>query len=140
MVLMLENAWYSVISPEMCAQILWRDSSRASEAAEQLNLTAQDLKRFGIIDEIIQEPLGGAQRDPQAVAARMKDSILQHLAELDHTDAETLRDQRNERFRRIGAFEVMVEEELFSDNGADPGPTTTPEVKEQSATEGEGPA
>ena len=74
-VLMLENAWYSVISPEMCAQILWRDSSRAPEAAEQLKLTAQDLKGFGIVDEIIEEPLGGAQRDPKAVAARMKQAF-----------------------------------------------------------------
>lgn len=139
-VLMLENAWYSVISPEMCAQILWRDSSRAPEAAEQLKLTAQDLKGFGIVDEIIEEPLGGAQRDPKAVAARMKQAILRHLAELDAIDVDTLCELRNQRYRRIGAFEVQVENGLLS-NAADdnPGPTETPERIEQTATEGEGP-
>src|SRR5690606_41079412 len=78
-VLMLENAWYSVISPEMCAQILWRDVKRAPEAAQSLRLTAKDLLELGVIDEVIPEPMGGAHRDPQAVAASMNEAILRHL-------------------------------------------------------------
>ena len=64
-VLMMENAWYSVISPEMCAEILWKDTSKAPEAAAVLRLGAEDLLEFGIVDEVIAEPLGGAHRDPE---------------------------------------------------------------------------
>lgn len=103
-VLMLENSWYSVISPEMCAQILWRDSSRAEEAAELLCLTADSLLRFGIVDEVISEPLGGAQRDPQTVAASIKEAILRHLAHLVLYEPDRLVEERLARYRAVGAF------------------------------------
>lgn len=110
--LMLENAWYSVISPEMCAQILWRDTSRAPEAAELLRLTAADLKEFGIVDEVIPEPLGGAHRDPEAVASAMKEAILRHLGEIEHLPPDELVRTRHERYRRIGSFTELTEEEM----------------------------
>ncbi|HLS90193.1 MAG TPA: acetyl-CoA carboxylase carboxyl transferase subunit alpha, partial [Limnochordia bacterium] len=102
-VLMLENAWYSVISPEMCAQILWRDVKRAPEAAQSLRLTAKDLLELGVIDEVIPEPMGGAHRDPQAVAASMKEAILRHLAQLDQESPDELVEKRIARYRRLGA-------------------------------------
>lgn len=81
-VLMLEHSIYSVISPEGCASILWRSADKVKEATEALKLTAQDLRKLGVIDEIIAEPLGGAHRDPQAAIERVGDSILKHLKEL----------------------------------------------------------
>lgn len=100
--LMLENAWYSVISPEMCAQILWKDTGRAAEAAEVLHLTAADLRALGIIDEVLSEPLGGAHRNPQQVSATMKEAIIRHLDELATIPADQLVRQRLARFRKIG--------------------------------------
>lgn len=111
-VLMLENAWYSVISPEMCAQILWRDSSRASEAAGLLRLTASDLEQFGIVDEVISEPLGGAHRDPGSVAAGMKAAIGRHLSEVEQNTTDKRLALRHDKYRKIGAFSEMTEEEL----------------------------
>jgi acetyl-CoA carboxylase carboxyl transferase subunit alpha len=101
-VLMLENAWYSVISPEMCAQILWKDTARAEDAAAVLRLTASDLLRLGVIDEVLSEPLGGAHRDPAATAATMKEAILRHLSELSRIPSSQLIARRLERYRRIG--------------------------------------
>lgn len=101
-VLMLENAWYSVISPEMCAQILWKDTARAEDAAAVLHLTAPDLLRMGVIDEILPEPLGGAHRDPTAVAATMKSAISRHIAELSQIPTTQLIAERLERYRKIG--------------------------------------
>ncbi|NLN28149.1 MAG: acetyl-CoA carboxylase carboxyltransferase subunit alpha [Firmicutes bacterium] len=111
-VLMLENAWYSVISPEMCAQILWRDTSRAAEAAKLLRLTAADLAEFGIVDEVIPEPLGGAHRDPEKVAAAMKEAIVRHLSALDGLSKDELLSARHEKYRKIGAYTVRTEDEL----------------------------
>ena len=99
---MLENAWYSVISPEMCAQILWKDTARAEDAAAVLRLTASDLLRLGVIDEVLSEPLGGAHRDPAATAATMKEAILRHLSELSRIPSSQLIARRLERYRRIG--------------------------------------
>src|SRR5690554_4905576 len=73
-VLMLENAWYSVISPEMCAEILWKDTSRAPEAAGVLRLTAKDLAQLGVIDEVVEEPMGGAHRDREGTGQRVKEA------------------------------------------------------------------
>ncbi|MGI6082541.1 MAG: acetyl-CoA carboxylase carboxyltransferase subunit alpha [Limnochordia bacterium] len=101
-VLMLENAWYSVISPEMCAQILWKDTARAEDAAAVLRLTAPDLLEMGVIDEVLPEPLGGAHRDPAATAATIKAAIVRHLAELSQTPSSQLIAKRLERYRRIG--------------------------------------
>jgi len=99
----LENAYYSVISPEGCAAILWKDSSKAAEAAEVLKLTAQDLLGLGIIDEIIPEPLGGAHRDPQKMAGVLKEAINRNLKELEVLNKEELLKLRYKKFRNIGA-------------------------------------
>jgi len=104
-ILILENAYYSVISPEGCAAILWRDSSKAPEAAEALKLTAKDLLKFGIIDEIIPEPLGGAHRDPKMTADNIKQAIKRNLNELCQISIERLLKLRYEKFRKIGVFE-----------------------------------
>ncbi|MBM3249578.1 MAG: acetyl-CoA carboxylase carboxyltransferase subunit alpha [Candidatus Omnitrophica bacterium] len=103
-VCVLENAYYSVISPEGCAAILWKDGSKAPEAAEVLKLTAQDLLKMGIIEEIIPEPMGGAHRDPQKTADNVKDAILRNLRELKQLDKEGLLKARYKKFRSIGAI------------------------------------
>lgn len=99
----LENAYYSVISPEGCAAILWKDSSKASEAAEVLKLTAQDLLKMGIIDEVVPEPLGGAHRDPQKMAATVKEAINKNLKELKSLSTNELLKLRYKKFRDMGA-------------------------------------
>lgn len=104
-VLMLEHSWYSVISPEGCAAILWRDSAKAPEAAEALKPTAEDLLSLGIIDRIIPEPAGGAHNDPKEAARLVKEQILVCLAELGQKDVDTLLRERLEKYRRMGAFE-----------------------------------
>lgn len=101
-VCVLENAYYSVISPEGCAAILWKSSIKADEAAEALKLTAPDLLRFGIIDEIIKEPLGGAHRNPQQTADNIKESLLHNLKDLSRIPKDELIDKRYDKFRKIG--------------------------------------
>jgi acetyl-CoA carboxylase carboxyl transferase subunit alpha len=101
-VCVFENAYYSVISPEGCAAILWKSSSRAPDAAEALRLTAPDLLKFGIIDEMIPEPLGGAHHDPQAAAYALKTSLLHHLDELEAIPVKQLLEARYQKFRSIG--------------------------------------
>ncbi len=98
----LENSYYSVISPEGCAAILWKDGAKAPQAAEVLKLTGPDLLKMGLIDEIIPEPLGGAHRDAQKVAANVKESILKNLKELDALDKEALLKSRYKKFRAMG--------------------------------------
>jgi len=98
----LENAYYSVISPEGCAAILWKNSAKAPEAAEVLKLTGKDLLELGIIDEIVKEPLGGAHRDPELSAQNIKESLLKNLQELSKLSKEKLIEDRYEKFRRIG--------------------------------------
>jgi acetyl-CoA carboxylase carboxyl transferase subunit alpha len=99
---MLEHAVYSVISPEGCASILWRDSGRASEAAQAMKITATDLQRFGIIDQVVPEPPGGAHSDHEALF-RSLDAILdRQLRELGETDPASLPAARYEKFRRMG--------------------------------------
>jgi acetyl-CoA carboxylase carboxyl transferase subunit alpha len=101
-VLMLEHAVYSVISPEGAASILWRDTSKAQEAATNMKITADDLIRFGVIDRIIPEPPGGAHRNPSAAIASTGDAIAAALAELAGLDREKLRRQRRDKFLAIG--------------------------------------
>ena len=101
-VLMLENAYYSVISPEGCAAILWKHRSHAPEAAEALKLTAAHLKNLELIDEVIPEPLGGAHQDPELAAGNLRESLLKHLSELAKKSANKLLDERYEKFRRMG--------------------------------------
>ena len=104
-ILMLENSIYSVISPEGCAAILWKDGEKGKEAAaESLKLTSGDLSRLGIIDEVVKEPLGGAHRNPQEMAETLKKVIERHLEELEKLDREELLRLRYEKFRRMGAF------------------------------------
>ena len=100
----LENAYYSVISPEGCAAILWKDRARAPDAAKALKLTAQDLLDLGLIDEIVREPLGGAHRDPAKTASAIKESIKKHLKELSALAPAALIEARYEKYRKIGAF------------------------------------
>jgi acetyl-CoA carboxylase carboxyl transferase subunit alpha len=101
-VLMLEHAIYSVISPEGAASILWRDTSKAQDAATNMKITAQDLERFGVIDTIVKEPVGGAHRDPQGVIATAGEAIAAALSELHALSPDTLRRQRREKFLAIG--------------------------------------
>jgi acetyl-CoA carboxylase carboxyl transferase subunit alpha len=101
-VLMLEHAIYSVISPEGAASILWHDSARAQEAASSMRITAQDLVRLGVIDAIVQEPLGGAHRDPEAAVKAAGEALAANLGELREFDAATLRARRAEKFLAIG--------------------------------------
>ncbi|TRZ95343.1 acetyl-CoA carboxylase carboxyltransferase subunit alpha [bacterium] len=100
----LANSYYSVISPEGCAAILWKEGAKAPEAAEVLKLTAQDLLRMGIIDEIVPEPLGGAHRDPEKMAMILKESIHKNLKELQALGIKELLDSRYKKFRKIGVL------------------------------------
>lgn len=103
-VLALEHSIYSVISPEGCASILWRDASKAKEAAEALKLTAQDLYQFGIVDEIIPEPLGGAHWDPQLTAENVKKALLSNLERYKGFDREHVLRERREKYRNYGVI------------------------------------
>ncbi|WP_284125177.1 acetyl-CoA carboxylase carboxyltransferase subunit alpha [Parerythrobacter aestuarii] len=102
-VLMLEHAVYSVISPEGCASILWRTAEKAPEAAEAMKVTAQHLKKLGVIDRIVNEPTGGAHRDPIAVANALADAIDEELDALVDLPSATVRRMREERFLQLGA-------------------------------------
>jgi acetyl-CoA carboxylase carboxyl transferase subunit alpha len=101
-VLMLEHAIYSVISPEGAASILWRDAGKAQEAASNMKITAQDMLRFGVIDEIIKEPVGGAHRDPAAMIAATGDAIAHAFDDLRNFDRDAIRSQRRQKFLDIG--------------------------------------
>ena len=104
-VLILENAYYSVISPEGCAAILWKDRAAAPNAAEALKITSDHLKKFGLVDEIIPEPLGGAHNDPAQTAETLKAQLLKHLKALKKTPLKKLQAERYEKFRAHGQFE-----------------------------------
>jgi acetyl-CoA carboxylase carboxyl transferase subunit alpha len=101
---MLENSVYSVITPEGCAAILWRDASQRERAAEALKLTAQDLLRLKIIDEIIPEPAGGAHADPEACAEALGESLRRHLRELRRVKVEKLLKRREEKYLSMGSL------------------------------------
>jgi acetyl-CoA carboxylase carboxyl transferase subunit alpha len=103
-ILMMENGWYSVISPEGCAAILWRDAAHASKAAEAMKVAASDLIDLGIIDEIIKEPLGGAHNDPDQAAETVKKAIIKNLKELLKIPPQKLIEQRVAKFSKMGAW------------------------------------
>jgi acetyl-CoA carboxylase carboxyl transferase subunit alpha len=106
-ILMMEHAVYSVISPEACAAILWRDASRKKESAEALKLTARDLSELGVLDEIIPEPPGGAHADPAGAAAAVGEAVERHLREVAALTPEERRERRYRKFRAMGQFEVV---------------------------------
>ena len=103
-VMMLEHAYYTVISPEGCASILWRDAARFADAAEALKITSKDLLEFDIIDEEIAEPIGGAHTDYNVVADNMKSAIMNALNELSKKTPEVLKEERYNKFRKMGRF------------------------------------
>jgi acetyl-CoA carboxylase carboxyl transferase subunit alpha len=107
-VLILENSYYSVISPEGCAAILWRDQSQAPKAASALKMTAPDLIKLGLVDEVITEPAGGAHHSWEDVAASVKEAVLRHIGELKKLDESTLQDQRYAKFRAFGHVSEAV--------------------------------
>ncbi len=106
-VLILQHAYYSVISPEGCASILWRNSVRAPDAAKALRIMGEDLLEFGIVDEVLPEPLGGAHQDPEFVAQAIKRSVLKYIKKLSDIPPEELLDSRYQRFRKIGKIQEV---------------------------------
>ena len=104
--LMLEYGTYSVISPEGCASILWKDAAKAKDAAEQLGLTAKRLHGLGLVDKVVREPIGGAHRNPRQMAVRLKAVLLNELDALDQLPVEQLLQKRYERLRGYGAYEA----------------------------------
>ncbi len=104
-VLMLEHSVYSVASPEGCAAILWGDAAKAEEAAARLKLTSEDLKSFGIVDQIVPEPLGGAHREAAATVAKVLDAIRSSLQRLSVLSPDALREARYSKYRRLGAWQ-----------------------------------
>jgi acetyl-CoA carboxylase carboxyl transferase subunit alpha len=104
-VLIFENSYYSVISPEGCAAILWKDSAAAPKAAEALKVSADHLEKLGVVDEVIPEPLGGAHNDPAQAASALKYVLQKHLNDLRALDTDKLLETRYERFRHMGVYE-----------------------------------
>jgi acetyl-CoA carboxylase carboxyl transferase subunit alpha len=111
-VLIFENAYYSVISPEGCAAILWKDRARAADAAEALKLDAKELLQYGIVDEVLQEPLGGNHRQPQEAYNSIRKGILKHLNELQQHAVPDLIKKRYEKYRRMGVFQQIQSESI----------------------------
>jgi acetyl-CoA carboxylase carboxyl transferase subunit alpha len=106
-ILMMENTWYTVISPESCSSILWRSWDKKEVAAEQLRLTANDMKGFGLIDEIVPEPIGGAHWDYNEAATLLKNSITNALAKIKNMDPEVRVQQRIEKFNKMGFWDEL---------------------------------
>ena len=115
-VIMLENSIYSVISPEGCASILWRDPSKSLQAADAMKLTAKDLLELGVIDEIIKEPLGGAHRDAERITQDVKDSIIKNLRHYESFSREEIYDDRKVKFLKIGRGEGFITPAKFTDS------------------------
>jgi acetyl-CoA carboxylase carboxyl transferase subunit alpha len=105
--IMLQYSVYSVISPEGCASILWKSADKKELAAEAMGITAERIGKFGIVDEIIREPLGGAHRDPPAMADDLKAAILRHLREVEQWPEEQLLEKRYERLRAQGVYRAV---------------------------------
>ena len=103
-VLILENAYYSVISPEGCASILWKDRAAAPDAADALKITSDHLKRFGLVDEVIPEPLGGAHNDMETTASTLKKHLLKHIKSIKRLSVKKRLESRYKKFRELGQF------------------------------------
>jgi acetyl-CoA carboxylase carboxyl transferase subunit alpha len=108
-VAMLENTWYTVISPESCSSILWRSWNFKEKAASELKLTSEDMSRFGLVDDVIPEPLGGAHAEPEQMANTLKNYLLKSLGELNKLQPEIRIDQRIEKFSKMGFYEEVNE-------------------------------
>jgi acetyl-CoA carboxylase carboxyl transferase subunit alpha len=106
-VVMLENTWYTVISPENCSTILWRSWDFKVQAAEQLHLTSTDMSGFGLVDHVLPEPVGGAHSQPEAMAASLKEYVLKTIAELKKINPEKRIEQRIEKFSKMGFYEEL---------------------------------
>ena len=115
-ILMMENSYYSVISPEGCAAILWKDASHAPRAAEILKLTSSDLSAFGIVDEVVEEPTGGAHREPMETIRRVEETILRHLDEISDIDPDIRKQQRFEKYMAIGRY-ADEQQQTIGDQG-----------------------
>ena len=102
--IMLENTWYSVISPEGCASILWRDAAKAPDAADAMKVMPEDLKKMGICDQIIKEPLGGAHRDFEKIAEKVKNTILQEIKVIQESKIDDFLEKRINRYDKMGIF------------------------------------
>ena len=105
-VIMLEHSIYSVISPEGCASILWKDPNRMREAAEALKLTSKDLKTLGVVDQIIEEPTGGAQRDPKKTLENVRNALLENLEKLEKFSGKELKKNRRKKFLEMGSLSI----------------------------------
>ena len=114
---MLENSIYSVISPEGCASILWRDPTKSLQAAEAMKLTAKDLLKLKIIDEVIPEPLGGAHRDPDSIAADIKYAIIKNLKNFESFSKDEIYDHRKTKFLQIGRDQGFSKRSDLSNSG-----------------------
>ena len=108
-VVMLENTWYTVISPESCSSILWRSWNFKEKAAEQLKLTSEDMSGFGLVDDVIPEPLGGAHAAPEEMAETMKKYLVETLANLQKKDADTRIEERIEKFSKMGFYDEVAQ-------------------------------
>jgi acetyl-CoA carboxylase carboxyl transferase subunit alpha len=106
-VVMLENTWYTVISPESCSSILWRTWNNKELAAEQLKLTSEDMKGFNLVDDVLKEPIGGAHARPEEMAAIVKDYLVKTIANLQSLDAETRIQQRIDKFSKMGFYDEV---------------------------------
>jgi len=109
-IVILENAYYSVISPEGCAAILWKDRAKAPEAASALKFGAEDIKKLGVVDEVVAEPVGGAHNAPDQAASALRTSLLKQLSHLERMGRAEKIEQRYERFRRIGVAEEALQD------------------------------
>lgn len=137
-VLMLENAIYSAISPNGAASILWKDASRADQAAEAMKITAKDLLAFGIIEEIIPEPQGGAHRDLEVQAESIKTAVARHLEELIAMNASQLIEDRYQKFRKIGEFQFAAVEKAAEASAQEAEPAILDEISMEHHSNGSG--
>ena len=125
-VVILENAYYSVISPEGCAAILWKDRANAAQAAQALKLTAKDLLELGVVDEVIPEPLGGAHKDYDATAAALKKCVLKHLEKLLEMKTSELLEARYKKYRQMGVYSRVEPKKRRTRSKAKTEPKLTP--------------
>lgn len=114
---MLQYAYYSVISPEGCAGILWKSHQHASKAADVLRFTSEHLPKLGVVDDVIEEPLGGAHRDHHQMAARLKNYLAKTLEQLVKTDPDTLLERRYDKFRKMGSYLEQLEDGSVNQHG-----------------------